>query len=342
MYMFNILSLEGEKMNFRKFISLGIIIIMLISLASCKSKDKENAEVGETTTAYYNPFETDKNDKNDEEINAQFSFGANEKELIYYGKELELNYEINNSDIPCETGLIFYINGIIQKYTTSESKDVRYMHYFNLKKQENKKIKIYIKPSVGRSGETLVLSDSVVLNPSYHPNEDVPVFGNNVKLEAGGNIYVKFNTDANAEEFTVLKDLEEKELPKEIKEQIKNKELNIDQNNYLFFKRLDESKNCQKAYFNNNSLTFEINAFGKKGITYNLYFFINNTPVKINGKNDFIEYISIKDKSKCKNIKIENIKNGDIFYAVALPVLKNADDYSAFPVQSAKYYLSSK
>lgn len=97
------------------------------------------------------------------EINA-----PKDRTLTYIGEAMQLEFQF---DISWDTtfGFFVYINGIPQKYYTNMSEEELYIHSVEHNKEEETSISIYVKPSIGKSGEELDLLVVPIWGVSYRP-----------------------------------------------------------------------------------------------------------------------------------------------------------------------------
>lgn len=115
----------------RKHISLFILfisILLIFSLTGC----------------------TQNQDDGDQAAFPDIEFGYNlvdwDKTIQYEGEPIAFTFELNNNEYKAEFGLMVFIDGKIQKFTTTEYENPDYMHNYFLQSKECKAIQISLLP----------------------------------------------------------------------------------------------------------------------------------------------------------------------------------------------------
>jgi hypothetical protein len=319
---------------------LFICFSIILASAGCGGRDNSPDSPSASPSSAYNPFD-DFGNTEGEVTNAEFSFGTDVQSLTYSGSTLIFDYDITNGSVPCEVGVYIVLNGILHRFSTDISDEINYMHSFSLDKNETVAFKVNLEPVVGKSGETLVLNTAAILNPSFVPETEKAVYGNNLRISSGGNIAVTFRTDAKESEFKVIQNVSTADISQDILDAYKAQNRNFDEAS-LIFQDLTTVDDSFRKVLLNNKLRFTAAIFGGAEKTYRVYLFYDNQPVPLFGGSDYAEMPVQKGKMSSVAFEADpaDIPKGATVYAIAFPVTVSKDDYSVFPIQSPCYYFS--
>ena len=125
---------------------IALLLLVFLGLTSCVKNDT--------------PDDFDPNLTNDENVLEHYSFGQgfsddNITEFVYDGNPLVIPYEYKNDATEFNTGIVVFINGIIQKYSTDDSNEEKYVHIFHVPEENQVTINLYVQPNTGNKGDTL-------------------------------------------------------------------------------------------------------------------------------------------------------------------------------------------
>lgn len=328
----------------KSILSLLIAVVVLFSFSACSSNQDETTI---NTSSGFNPFESmDEQNSGNSITNAEFAFGTSVQELKYTGTDLEFEYEIENGSVECEVGIMVVIDGIPQKYRTDTDNSEQYVHSYKLSKDTTEIFKIYVNPSVGKSGETLLLNTLSILNPSFSPDPQAIEYANNLKINESGYIPVHFMQDASedilqGEEATTVSEIPEN-IVKEI--EMAGGDIKSGVDPYLYFDSLNSDDTRKIKLDNNSKLKMTLNGFGGTSNKYRIFIFDNNTVIPFSDGTSYIEMQYIPDKLTSISIEIDNnklLKNSSL-YAIAFPVVENtniASTSTIHPVQTPIYFV---
>lgn len=123
-----------------------LLLLVFLGLTSCVKNDA--------------PTDLDPNLSNEEKVFEHYVFGQgfsddNITEFVYDGNPLVIPYEYENKATEFDTGIVIFINGIIQKYSTDDSNEEKYIHIFHVPKESQVTMNLYVQPNVGINGDTL-------------------------------------------------------------------------------------------------------------------------------------------------------------------------------------------
>lgn len=124
----------------------ALLLLVFLGLTSCVKNDTSD--------------DFDPNLPNDENVVERYAYGQgfsddNITEFIYDGNPLVIPYEYENDATEFDTGIVIFINGIIQKYSTDDSNEEKYIHIFHVPKESQVMMNLYVQPNTGNKGDTL-------------------------------------------------------------------------------------------------------------------------------------------------------------------------------------------
>lgn len=159
-------------------------------------------------TGYYTPVNDDKNDSEGDPFGG---FGmSNPKNgltepIVYDGTPIELEITLNNHSVDTELGLLFCINGIPQRYTTSNDNEPDFIHVEKYGANETRSIKAYLTPNTGNIGDKVYLRIYGAYNPKIQLTGRKSVFPATELIGGGGGVWsieIAIKADT-AKDFTV-------------------------------------------------------------------------------------------------------------------------------------------
>ncbi len=328
---------------------LLILFLLTTFFYSCKNNEQVSSDSSSLSSAY-NPFDIGNKQPGGGITQAEFSWGidGDVKQLVYNGKSLEFDYFIDNGSVECEVGIIVIIDGIPHQYSTDSDNNQAYIHSFELKENTKKKFKIFVKPVVGKSGDTLLLNTASVLNPSFVPDPSKIEYGNNYSICEGGYIPVRFEQDSAGTGMKSIKADKVTEIPQRIIDELKKSGNDIEKgvDPHLYFDNMKPFDDSDKIDLTDSDrLQPTLNGFGGSGATYRIFVFADKKVIPLADGSRFVEMEYLPDKLTCIDIAIDKsmLEQGSSLYAVAFPVLRKIDyEINAFPKRSAVYYIHKK
>lgn len=131
-------------MNRKKSIFLGTlvaILMVLLVLFAAKTEPMHNT------------------DENDSEVFLEYSHGVSSPDPEYgviacSNNVASFEYVFQNGELPSNFGLLLFLDGMLQPYSTDERSDVRLMHIVELQPGEEKSIEILFKPVVTQNARS--------------------------------------------------------------------------------------------------------------------------------------------------------------------------------------------
>ncbi len=299
---------------------LNILLITVFLILIISGCDKNNTT---TMSDYSNPINIDKNMK----IVATYGHGIDSKDsnisnaFKLDGKDVTVNYFIQNGSINCSIGLFVFANGYIQPYKINGIE--KNMHYFELKKNALKQFKISFNPVVGQKGDNNIIYFASMLNPQILATKsNQKSFGVNHSINQLRPFSFFYNSTYN---------------PIKVNTQVKNKAIS-DQS--IFLNKSIYSQDFKKDYFaelkvlgdkfekNNsiietnagNKIILELNTFGISG-NYHAVVYIDHKPIKVFSDSEYLEF-NIKNNSitsKTFEIDTNDLTGQHELYAIIIP-----------------------
>ena len=202
--------------------------------------------------------------------------------IVYDGEPVEVEYYIDNDSVPISTGMLMFVNGIPQPYSTDGDAEA-YMHIHEAPANEKATVKIKFTPVCGREGDTLSVRFLSILNPQKRPDKKEYIFGHTNSITTFLPLYMEMKKDAPSEpaEFPRLdpqRDMTQNEADKYIYTDRRGREVNKLR---LFELTLRNPEAATMPYLpvKDGSLIFEMHCCGGPSEEYIMIPFINGTPV---------------------------------------------------------------
>lgn len=294
------------------FFVLSVLIIFVFTTSCNFQKEKNNTENFPDVEFSYNLVDWDKT-------------------INYDGTPISLTLEIYNNEAYAEFGIMIFINGIIQEFTTNEHTECKYMQKYNFQSKQQKTIEISLSPQSVNIGE-YELVVIMLINPSFMATEPNYVFGYNHKISyAYTNIKINSNTDLKLNTMTVEKSniIDDTEKNKYISDNINRLELTA----YCIMMNENKEEN-RKIFLNGNDLNVNFKVLGGSSAKYRVTTFINHEPILINEKYNNAILESSFDRYSIFSCDYANVKlqEQNVIYSIAIPI-DNIKDNS-FPIKS--------
>ena len=312
-----------------------IYILLIISMVLMSSCNKNNIQTvkNEDSDKLAEQFEEKPEDEIVKESSGLVSFGymdVDKDVYVYDGKEVEIPYYAENmgeeGENDAEVGLMFFVNGELQPYTIVSENDSKTeentMQIMKLEAKEKKEFKVKFKPISGKKGENIGIIPAIIWNPESIPNESNPRFGNNQHLSANIPVVIKMKKNGQNLLKKAKTEITIEDIPKEILEELETWHGADDYDildSSVNFQIESSEKNKSIIYGTDGKVSITMKLYGGKQVTDKITVFINNQPVKIDGK----DYVQVKtEKGKMCTIKcdIDISQYGELnsLYAIAM------------------------
>ena len=277
------------------------LLFIIISISLCVSACSFDNNINNPNIL--NPFE----DIDDEGTMIMSEYGHSpynfpENFMFYYqGGILEIPYIFFGGRVDSEVGLLIFIDGVVQPYFISGLEELPdYMHIFNIEANSEKVYMLNIIPTAGVAGDYLQLNFVCIDFPSLDGSDAAMLDLQNMSATISWTLAFLENSPYNHG------------LPSYKKAEIVDVfiEGNYDGSDF-YFEIDNESENP-------NSI--RIIAYKERSGIYRTTIFINNSPVIIDGSNNFFEYNASRNQRLIYEfeINIENLNNINIIYAISI------------------------
>lgn len=207
----------------------------------------------------------------------------------YSGKELSIPYYLENGFSSSETiGVVLFVDGVPQKYTTDDHKTAAFIQKWDLKAKEKKNMKLQFTPTVGASGDKLGIYIGTVFQPDFKPTEQKPSYGNNGDIQLDTPTPLHYTVKAPHMASYIKKDLVSNAdyIPFGASTDGGTADMSMDWN-------LPDKQQSSLYIAKNSIYDVSFNMKGGSNCHYKVFAFVDNAPVKING-NDFLS-VSMKE-----------------------------------------------
>lgn len=181
---------EG-KMKTYKFILAAAITALSIVLSGCNGSGESLPEEGNSMIS--DPFEENvEGEPTSEPVSNKISygFGLHGDEAEFEENSLKLPMILKGSESSVDVGVMVYIDGIIQEYSSKLSENYSVMNHFSTVINENKTIPIYADAKFDGDLKKHTINGISILYPDFYPELDSPFFGNNHRALSGSNCYI--------------------------------------------------------------------------------------------------------------------------------------------------------
>ncbi len=305
-----------------------ILLVISVLITGCQKESLSDSEIEG------NPFSSEFIDN--EEVAFAYGFGVSNPpattDIIYDGNPISITCYIDNLSAQLSAGLLIFVDGEPQPFSTSENSKISYMHTCNAPEKTKVYIDITFTPIKGAVGDTLSIRFISILNPHNKPTGLNYQFGHTNAMNTFFPRYIKI-LHAPPENITV----ETRELKKRALSSNELKKLQYTDSRGQYINRLEQfnfqiqnPSNSEVRYLENTqgSITFKITAFGGLTTEYRVIPYINHIPLFSNdmansifvepGNNIYEDIVTLETKSLDKSHY--NIQDYNVFYVLAVPV----------------------
>jgi len=303
----------------KHFIYLIVTLIILFFVNGCIFNKKEDNSL--------------QNVEFRQEMFATFSHGIlvpdpEIRELSYNGKEISVQYNIENGEQEASFGLFIFVNGILQPYYVNENNTT--MYEIKMSKNQNITIPISFNPIQVSKNNDNTVNFLLMLNPSFYPEDEIKTFGHNHTLSQllPWNLKSNIETqDIASSSIIALENYTFTSTEKNNTESNDLLEISINSNSTIV---LDKNK---------NSHTIPLSISSKTDGKYRVSVYINHNLVKAFDGYQYIDVDCQKDTAYNLSFNIDSNILGDtdqnkhFIYAIAVPI---DYDYNNFDIDVVK------
>ncbi len=294
------------------------IICPLILLCGCSGNVSVSAP---ESGAIDNPFEetADAGESQSASTIASYGLGyAADEMLTLSGGTLTIPIELSGGKESTQVGILIYLDGILQPYSTEASDSKKTMHLFDTAAKTKTIFSVDMDAVFDSSQEKHYINLVSVLLPNYCPADKTSTFGT---YHSGLTVLPKEITIAEDSGTAYLSDIPVYDNNTFIKND-DIKKYDIEDDSYAAFVLFNAADSDKKLRADNGVLSLSLLSYtmqADSGI-YRVSFYKNHEVVKLSGGFDYIDVAVEKGKMSLTDIQIENISAGDFVYCVAVPL----------------------
>lgn len=280
----------------------------------------------------------------DEQISYSYGFGVSnpplEKDMVYDGSPVSVEYSIENSGPAMSTGMLLFVNGEPQPYCVGDSQTPVYMHIQQAPAKQQTNVTVSFVPVCGKAGDVLHVRFSSLLNPQNKPTSLSYTFGHSnamttflprkLEMKAAG-----VSAVPTAKEPLPRRRLTEEELKK--MRYTDSRGMQIDRM-AQFQVQITNPEAPDQEYLDcrNQQLTYKIQAYGGVNAEYRLIPYINHEPVWQNSipgvvsieEGDFMYESTVHIDVAALDKSRYHIGTYNVFYLMAVPTRESGSEFS--------------
>ncbi len=242
------------------------------------------------------------------------------------GNDLIVSPTLKGGISSTHVGIMVFVDGILQKYSTEISSEKQYMKPFDIEAGSETTHNLTVDARIDGELEEHYVSMITMLAPEYIPSADTPRFGFYHKVLRPFSVAAPDKTEeiSGSESYRILK-AENSVLTKK---QLEKFGLDEDEDDGYAteFGLLQGDDILETTYTLTNSenkLDLKFYAYTTEPVTsnYRVTFFVDHKPVKFNGDFDFLDISLEGGKISETEIELNGINPGDFVYCIAVPLL---------------------
>ncbi len=242
------------------------------------------------------------------------------------GNDLIVSPTLKGGISSTHVGIMVFVDGILQKYSTENSSEKQYMKPFDIEAGSETTHNLTVDARIDGNLEEHYVSMITMLAPEYIPSADTPRFGFYHKVLRPFSVAAPDITEeiSGSESYRVLK-AENSVLTKKQLEKFGLDEDN-DSGYSTEFGLLQSNDIFETIYLltdGEKKLDLKFYAYTTEPVTndYRVTFFVNHEPVKFNEDFDFLDISLEGGKISETAIELDGINPGDFVYCMAIPLL---------------------
>lgn len=268
-----------------------------------------------------NPFEETADAEESQGASTIASYGlgyAADESVTLSGGTLTIPIELSGGKESTQVGILIYLDGILQSYSTETSQSKKTMHLFDTAAKNKTTFSVDVDAVFDGSLEKHYINLVSVLLPNYRPADKTSTFGT---YHSGLTVLPKEITIADDSGAEYQSDIPAYDSNTFIKND-DIKKYDIEDDSYAAFVLLNAADSDKKLYIDNGRLSLSLLSYTMQADSgvYRVSFYKNHEPVKLSGGFDYIDVAVEKGKMSLTDIQIEDISAGDFVYCVAVPL----------------------
>ena len=234
-----------------------------------------------------------------------------------------------------KVGLMVFADGVLQKYSTQNSDDKKYMMIFETQPLSDTELNLIVDLKTDSTLNKHFISIAAMTYPEYVPTAEVnPRFGNNHKIISPFSIEISDEIAAvGAAENYRAKAAQNSVLTKKQSEKFGIDETAGD--GYITDFGLLQTDNLLETTYSmshdDNKLMLKFYAYTTEADVnnYRVTFFVNHEPVKFNGDCEFLDITMEGEKITETEIELNDVNPGDFVYFIAVPLGQGSACYKS-------------
>lgn len=320
--------------------ALAVCLCCGVLFCSCSKQDDSVIDLHKNTEQTTD-FSTENPDGK-----VSLGFGINypdgENCLSYDGKAVTAHLVVDSDDAEVEAGIVIFVDGIQQEYSTDENSEKLSMHKYNLSPNEKKTVTVSFVPVVKENKDELSVVFGAMLNPSFVAKDENKTYGNNHKIHTFGAQKLVMNKRADTAVQTSELYETEKMTDEFIDENIIVNSNGTTRNRLEYLNDKLVMNSDGTFVYKNEKIVFQL--YGGKDNTYRVSMYINHklVPDAFDGK----AYVDVKTQSNTfssvtvDTADIKELSDGDFIYFVAVP--KNVQERELYKSSNITFAADKK
>lgn len=302
----------------KKIRSAVALICVFSMLCGCSGNSTISAP---TSSVIDNPFEETADIGENQSVSTIASYGlgyASDEAIAFSGGTLTIPIELSGGKESTQVGILIYLDGILQSYSTEASDSKKTMHLFDTLANSKVTYSVNVGAVFDSSLEKHYINLVSVLLPNYCPADRTSTFG---AYHSGLTVLpmeITLAEDNGAAYLNSIPAYDNNTI-------IKNddiKKYGIEEDGYAAFVPLNSADMSQNLCINEGGLSLSLLSYTMQadGGVYRVSFYKNHEIVNLSGGYDYIDISVEKGKMSLTEIQIEDIAAGDFVYCVAVPL----------------------
>lgn len=241
----------------------------------------------------------------------------------YNGGEIELSFDMNTSgnQYDAEAGFMAFINGVPQKLSLNGGESNEFVR-ISLQPDKSEKATLSFTPTIPeelKNEKTLQLKYISIFNPSYKPAGSFTGFGNAHQGQPFCEFDITVNSPLDVSE-SALEPIDGECESVLITDGVAKKYgiKKPDENSVTTVSIRDAQTKDEPLSLRGGKLDAELLIYGSETYNYSVYVYVNHERVRFNG-GDYLELAAKSGYLNVLKLELEDTKERDIIYAVAVP-----------------------
>lgn len=302
-----------------------------ILLSGCSKSHTEISNGDSSIQEISDPMIIPDGDDSQPQTSLSMSYGIRftREDVMLKDNKLIVSPKLMGDESPAHVGLMIFVDGVRQKYSTENSSDMQYMSGFDIDADSEKTYDLTVDATVDGDLDDHFVSVISMLAPEYVPPQSTPRFGFYHKVLSTKSVQIS-DSEENELLETSYKILNTDNAVL-TQEQMDKFGLGDDEDtgyvtSFELYQGDDVYESNYKMGGGENSLDLTLCAYSTDSVTcdYRVSVYVNHNQVNFNGDFDYIDVKMEGSKITETQIRLENISIGDYIYCVAVPLSSNS------------------